>query len=639
MIAVWVEKINKSFGAQEVLKDVSFKLQEGSRTGLVGPNGSGKTTLLSVMNGSLDPDSGSVRWAGSPKVGYLAQILPFPQEWTVWETMLDVYRGVFAMEDRLRDLERYMEAVHPVDPDAYRRYGNEYASLMERFEEAGGYRYQSDIQGVLSGLGLPQESWSSPLSVLSGGQRSRVCLARLLLEKPDVLLLDEPTNHLDLEAIAWLENTLRSFRGTLLVVSHDRWFLDAVCGSILEVSGGSVDSYDGNYSDYLSQREERYRQQLKAYALNQKEIRRREAIIRRYRSFNREKSIRAARSWERRLDKMERVDRPKDRESFRLELRVDTKSGNDVLLTEDLGMSFPGKPLFSHLSLHLRLGDRAALIGPNGVGKTTLLHLLCGHLRPTEGTFLLGTGVKIGYYDQQQENLSPEKTVLQEVWDAYPQMTLQEVRDSLGAFLFRGEDVDKMISDLSGGERGRVSLLKLVLGGANFLLLDEPTNHLDIDSRQVLEEALADFPGTILLVSHDRYFIDRVANRVIEMQGGDDFVQYPGAWSEYLYHRSLIEEKADPAASMTLTEQRREKRRQREARSEEKARKQALREAEENVDRLEKACAEAEALLSSPETYRDPALLEERTRNYRFLKEQLEEAMETWVSLGESLEL
>jgi len=637
MISVWVEKIEKAFGEQEVLKDITFTLQSGTRTGMVGPNGSGKTTLLRIMSGEADPDSGHVQYAGTPRIGYLQQILPYPQDWTIWDTMLDVYKPVFAMENRLRELERFMEVVHQADPDAYLRYGREYSELMERFEEEGGYRYKSNIQGVLAGLGLKEESWQLPLSVLSGGQRSRVALARLLLEQPDILLLDEPTNHLDLEAIAWLEGTLRAFRGTLLVVSHDRWFLDAICNRILEISNATLTEYSGTYTDYLEQREERYRQQMKAYTLNQREIKRREAIIARYRSFNREKSIKAARSWEKRLDRMERMERPKSHEAFRLQLHVDRHSGNDVLLTEDLGMEFPGKPLFSHLDLHLRLGERAALIGPNGIGKTTLLHILNGDLRQTQGAFLLGTGVKIGYYDQQQENLSLDKTVLDEVWDAYPLMTHQEVRDHLGAFLFRGEDVDKKIADLSGGERGRVSLLKLVLGGANFLLLDEPTNHLDIDSRQVLEEALSDFPGTILLVSHDRYFIDRVANRVIEMKP-DSFVQYPGAWSEYLYHQSLEKEDENEGSAQTLTEQRKEKRRDREARASQRARKQALKQAEDRVTQLEELCAALEEQLAAPETYKDPELRDQCTAQYRQAQADLEEAMERWMELGEEEE-
>jgi len=636
MIQLSAQSVYKAFAEQEVLRDVSFSLEQGSRTGIVGPNGSGKTTLLRILSGETQADAGTVRFSAGLRIGYLRQILPYPQEWTVWETLLDVFRPVFEMEERLRWLEQKMEETHR-DPDAFGRYSLEYSDLMERFEEAGGYSYQSSIQGVLAGLGLDASVHGLPLRLCSGGQKSRVALARLLLEQPDLLLLDEPTNHLDLEAIAWLESTLRAFRGTVLVVSHDRWFLDTVCGRILEISNACLSEYEGNYTDYLAQREERYRRQMKAYQNNQKEIRRREAIIARYRSFNREKSVKAARSWEKKLSRMERVERPASSETFRLRLATDRKSGNDVLLTEKLGMEFPGKPLFSDLNLHLRLGDRAALLGPNGVGKTTLLQILCGRLRQTQGAFLLGAGVTVGYYDQQQENLSPEKTVLSEIWDAYPQMTLQEVRDCLGAFLFRGDDAEKSVSDLSGGERGRVSLLKLMLGGYNFLLLDEPTNHLDIDSRQVLEEALIDFPGTVLLVSHDRYFIDSIANRILEMNP-EGFVQYPGAWSEYLYHQSLAVEPEKETVAQTKTEQKKERRRDRELKAAFREKKQALRDAEETVTRLEGEMACLEKSLSDPATYDDAFRREEVTEKYRKVRGELDLWMETWTRLSEEME-
>lgn len=632
MVVLSAQDITKAYGENTILENVSFAIEEGERVGLVGPNGAGKTTLLRILCGELESDAGSVSLRGGCSLGYLEQSASLDTQRTVYEEMLTVFAPAFAMEARMRELEARMGEVHDADPMAYRQAANEYDSLLSRFEEAGGYGYKSAIAGVLTGLGLPPETHQQPIWQLSGGQRSRVALGKMLLTKPSLLLLDEPTNHLDLEAAAWLEGYLRSFPGAVLVVSHDRWFLDGVCQRMLELSFSHITSYDGNFSSYLEQREERYQQQLKAYQLNQKEIARKEAIIARYRSFNREKSIRAARSWEKKLEKTERLEKPQTTESMFFRLDTGRQSGNDVLLTENLSMAFGEKPLFSGLDLHLRAGDRAALIGPNGVGKTTLLRILDGQLRPTAGTFLLGAGVQVGYYDQQQALLDPRNTVLDEIWNDHTQMTHTQVRNALAAFLFRGEDVEKRVAELSGGEKGRLSLLKLMLNRGNLLLLDEPTNHLDIDSRQVLEEALVDFPGTVILVSHDRYFINRVANRIVEMNP-DGFTQYPGNWEDYLYHQSLAKNpQPEGQGEVTRTALAKERRRSRE----QQERRRQLRA---QCSEAEKQVTESEARLSAlEEKLWDNTLsaqeLEEASRDYAKEQALLEKLMARWEEIS-----
>ena len=638
MIILRVNDLSKHYGENVVLDRIGFTVEEGERMGLVGPNGAGKTTLLRILTGQLEADGGSFAFSGSPTIGYLEQTADLDSQSTVWDELIKVYAPVFAMEQRMRELEQLMSALGDESQPSFAQYAQEYSRLMESFEAGGGYGYRSAIAGVLAGLGLGPETHQQPIWQLSGGQRSRVALARLLLTRPQILLLDEPTNHLDLEATAWLENHLRSFPGTVIVVSHDRWFLDAMCSTIGELSFGRLTSYRGNYTQYLEQREERYAQALKSYTLNQREIKRMEGIIARYRSFNREKSIKAARSWEKRLDKMERVDRPRTEQGIRFQLDTARKSGNDVLITENLSMEFPGRKLFAGLDLHLRTGDRVALIGPNGVGKTTLLRILAGQLPPSGGTFLLGAGVSVGYYDQQQADLAPQKTVMDEVWDAYPRMEPQQVRDALAAFLFRGDDIYRKISECSGGEKGRIALLKLMLNKGNLLLLDEPTNHLDMDSRQVLEEALEDFPGTVIIVSHDRYFINQTANRILEMNP-DGFVQYPGNWESYLYHQSVAKSKVqDSGSAVSRTAAEKQRKKDREARQALKQLRAAVADREREITDTEAKVAALEEALSHPESFPDGQALSAAAREHAELQQQLNELMELWEQESSQLE-
>lgn len=530
MILLSLQGIQKSFGTNEVLRDASLVLQDGQRMGLVGVNGCGKSTLMKIIAGIETADGGTMTMQKGLKLGYLAQQGQVGEGRTVLEELESVFEPVQRMEQQLRDLEHQMADAH--DEASLHRLGSQYDQLTRRFEESNGYGWRSTVQGVLAGLGFRKEQQGQMASLLSGGERTRLCLGRMLLTEPDLLLLDEPTNHLDLKSIAWLEDYLRTYRGAVLLISHDRYFMDHVCDRMCELLLGATECYDGNYSAYMVQRTERFEIRMKAYELQQKEIARQEAIIARYRQFNREKSIRLAESREKRLEKVERLEKPKDESAIHFHFDVRRRTGDDVLMIDDLAKGFSGRTLFEHVKMHLRAGDRVALIGDNGVGKSTLFKCIVGEEKPDCGTIRFGAGVDIGYYDQHQAHLHENKTVLDEVWDDFHRLDQTEVRGALGLFLFTGDDVLMPISTLSGGEKGRVALTKLMLKKDNVLLLDEPTNHLDMDSREVLEDALENFPGTILAISHDRYFINRFATRVWELEE-QRITDYPMGFARY----------------------------------------------------------------------------------------------------------
>ncbi|MBE5787787.1 MAG: ABC-F family ATP-binding cassette domain-containing protein, partial [Clostridiales bacterium] len=494
MIILTVQNLQKAFGGNEVLKDVNLTLQNGQRMGLVGVNGCGKSTLMRILAGKEYADGGSISLMKGMRVGYMEQQYAAREGATVFEELKDVYAPVFAMEEKMRAMEEKMALI--TDEQELIRLGDSYARMNDAFERADGYAWKSLIQGVLSGLGFKKEQYDQPASLLSGGELTRLCLAKLLLQKPDLLLLDEPTNHLDLQALSWLETYLCEYRGALIVVSHDRYFLDRVCTHITELLLGVAEQYEGNYSKYLPERTQRFEIRMRAWEQQQKFIAREEAIIARYKSFNREKSIKAAESREKRLEKVERLERPEDEKQVRFRFEAKRRTGEDVLDIRQLSKAFGERQLFQNVNLNLRAGDRVALLGPNGIGKSTLLRCLVGEIDPDAGVIRWGANVDPGYYDQQQRSLHPEKTVLDEVWDAFPRMEQSDVRGALGLFLFTGEDVFMPIRTLSGGEKGRVALTKLMLHKDNLLLLDEPTNHLDMDSREVLEDALENFEGT-----------------------------------------------------------------------------------------------------------------------------------------------
>ena len=635
MVLLTLQDVSKSFGLNCILSGVNLTLKEGARMGLVGVNGSGKSTLMKLISGSMQPDTGTVSLMKGAQVGLLTQQADIDSDLNVWDELARVFEPLQRMEERLREMEHEMAEKH-ADPEAMARLSEDYARLTERFERKGGYEWPSRIQGTLVGLGFSKERQEMPARLLSGGEKTRLCLARILLTQPDLLMLDEPTNHLDLAATQWLEDTLRKYKGTVLVISHDRYFLNSVCDCMAELSMTHLTQYEGNYDAFSVKRRMNLERQLKEYQMQQKEIARQKAIIERYRMYNREKSIKAAESREKQLEKMERVERPVDEQRIRFCFEARRRTGEDVLMAKDLSKSFGGRRLFEHFNLHLRAGDRVAIIGPNGIGKTTLLRILVGELPPDTGSVLYGSNVDVGYYDQQQAGLHEYKSVMDEVWDDFPRMQPDEVRSVLALFLFTGDDVFQPISTLSGGERGRVALTKLMLRKDNLLLLDEPTNHLDMDSREVLEGALDDFTGTLLTVSHDRYFINRVATRVVEMTA-EGVREYLGNYDEYLEkkRREAAGEEDAAAPTLTRTELEKNKRRERQARESQKARENRIAALEAEIARTEEQIASLEAQMADPATYQSPEKAAEVARAHRDAQAALDALYEEWSEAAE----
>lgn len=630
MILLSLQGIQKSFGTNEVLRDASLVLQDGQRMGLVGVNGCGKSTLMKIIAGLETADGGTMTMQKGLKLGYLAQQGQVGAGRTVLEELESVFEPVRRMEQQLRALEEQMTQAQ--DEAALHRLGSQYDQLTRKFEESNGYGWRSTVQGVLAGLGFRREQQGQLASLLSGGERTRLCLGRMLLTQPDLLLLDEPTNHLDLKSIAWLEDYLRTYRGAVLLISHDRYFMDHVCDRMCELLLGATECYDGNYTHYMAQRTERFEIRMKAYELQQKEIARQEAIIARYRQFNREKSIRLAESREKRLEKVERLEKPQDESAIRFRFDVRRRTGEDVLMIDELSKGFDGRQLFEHVHMHLRTGDRVALIGDNGVGKSTLLKCIVGEEKPDTGTIRFGAGVDIGYYDQHQEKLHENKTVLDEVWDDFHRLDQTEVRGALGLFLFTGDDVLMPVSTLSGGEKGRVALTKLMLRKDNVLLLDEPTNHLDMDSREMLEDALENFPGTILAISHDRYFINRFATKVCVMESGG-IKEYLGNYDDYFEKINRAVPPDSETAGITKTALDKEKRKSREEEKRIRERKNALQAAEKAVTDAEQEAERIETELSDPATYQNADKAAALAKAYQAKKAEIERLYAEWEAL------
>ena len=634
MIILSAQHIAKSFGVNAVLRDVSLTVQQGDRIGLVGVNGCGKSTLMRILAGLDAQDGGEISLVRGLRVGYLAQQNMVTSGETVWNELQKVYEQVFAMEKKLRELEDEMAHAH-TDAQRFAQLSADYDRLTQRFEEADGYSWKSMVSGVLNGLGFKPAQYDQCVDSLSGGEQTRLCLARLLLQKPDLLLLDEPTNHLDMETLQWLENYLAAYKGSVLVISHDRYFLDHVCTGIVEILMGSSEQYNGNYTRYIAQRQERFESRMRAYEIQQKEIERQQAIIARYRMFNREKSIRAAESREKALDRMEKLEKPVDERAIRFSFEARRRTGEDVLQLTEISKSFGEKHLFHDLTLRVRAGDRVALIGPNGVGKSTLIKIIVGEEQPDTGFIRYGSNVDIGYYDQHQSTLHADKTVLDEIWDRFPQMEQSNVRGALGMFLFTGDDVFKPIHTLSGGEKGRVALTALMLRKDNLLLLDEPTNHLDMDSREVLEDALADFGGTIITVSHDRYFINRIANRIIEMQP-DGVTEYIGNYDDYI-ERKNRPVAVEAEAGKTKTELEKEKRREKLSRQALRQLKIRAQEAEKAVGVKEAEIAELEAQMADPSLYSDAQKSADVQHAYQKAQQALQTLYEQWEAAEAAL--
>lgn len=639
--------ISKAFGTNEILKDVSFHIEEREKAAIVGINGAGKSTLLKIIMKDLSADEGEAVFAKGTSIGYLAQHDAVSSSNTIYEELLETRRDVIALEGRIRALEQEMKHL---DGDRLNEALETYNRLSTEFENKNGYAYQSEIIGILKGLGFSEEEFSKNIDTLSGGQKTRVALGKLLLQKPDIIFLDEPTNHLDMNSIAWLEVYLQNYPGAVVIVAHDRYFLNKVVTKIIELDNGHSSVFSGNYSAYAEKRAQMREAQMKAYLNQQQEIKHQEEVITKLRSFNREKSIKRAESRVKMLDKIERLEKPSEVASemkIRLEPRI--TSGNDVLKVEGLAKSFDSLSLFSDLNFEIKRGEKVAIIGDNGTGKTTLLKILNGVCEPDAGSFSLGSKVHIGYYDQEHHVLHMEKTLFEEISDAYPTLTNTQIRNVLASFLFTGDDVFKRISDLSGGERGRVSLAKLMLSEANFLILDEPTNHLDITSKEILENALNQYTGTVLYVSHDRYFINKTASRILELTG-NTLVNYIGNYDYYLTKKEELTRIYVPqAAEKTSTglfgnaiaspavtgesDVKRDWKQQKEEQARERKRQNDLKKTEEQIQALETRDGELDEMLAQPEVYSDAARCMELNKEKYEISQKLEELYELWETL------
>ena len=638
------QNISKAFVENQVLKNVSFHIEDHEKAAIVGINGAGKTTLLRIIVGEMTPDDGQVVLARDKTLGYLAQNSTVDTSHTIYEELLSVKADLLRLEEKIRECENNMKHA---EGDALEDLMKQYTSLTHAFETGGGYLYRSELVGVLKGLGFTEDEFSKPVATLSGGQKTRVALGRLLLQNPDLIILDEPTNHLDMNSIAWLETYLLNYKGAVLIVSHDRYFLDRIAGKVIEIDQSKATTFMGNYSDYAVKKEQLRVAAWNAYTNQQREIKHQEEVIEKLKSFNREKSIKRAESREKMLDKIEVIEKPSEvRTDMKLTLMPRILSGNDVLTVEHLAKSFYSHKLFTDVNFEIKRGEHVAIIGDNGSGKTTLLKILNGLVPADQGTFRLGSNVEFGYYDQEHHVLHSDKTLFEEISDDYPYLNNTQIRNVLAAFLFTGEDVFKRISDLSGGERGRVSLAKLVLSNANFLILDEPTNHLDIMSKEILEDALNGYEGTILYVSHDRYFINRTAHRILDLTEGQ-FVNYVGNYDYYLEKHDTVmaaieasvPQSADAdntvAAKVAESEVKLDWKAQKEEQARLRKKENDLKKCEEQIARLEARVSEIDTEMSDPAIGTQVAKLQELSKEQAACQKQLEKLYEQWEELAE----
>ena len=640
------QNLSKTFVDRPILKQASFQLEEHEKAAIVGVNGAGKTTLLKMIIGQLPADEGLITFAKDKTFGYLAQQSDLSSSHTIYEELLSVKQDLVSMEQQLRGLEESMKHCEGAQLNEIM---DRYTRMTHDFEVRGGLLYKSELTGVLKGLSFLDEDFDKQISTLSGGQKTRVSLAKLLLQSPDLIILDEPTNHLDIASISWLETYLRSYKGAVLIVSHDRYFLDRIVTKVIAIENGLVRSYAGNYSDYAAKAAMLRKAAVNAYLKQQEEIHHQQQVIDKLKSFNREKSIKRAESREKMLDKMELLEKPVEiRDDMHLKLTPQIISGNDVLSIEDLSKHFGSLTLFEHVDIEIKRGEHVAIIGDNGTGKTTLLKIINELESMDSGQIRLGSKVEIGYYDQEHHVLHSEKTLFDEISDDYPALTNTQIRNTLAAFLFTGDDVFKKISELSGGERGRVSLAKLMLSNANFLILDEPTNHLDITSKEILEQALNDYEGTVLYVSHDRYFVNQTATRILDLYN-KQFYSFAGNYDYYLEKKDVVEQPsgavqpngqtttagANTDAAESASDSKLSWQQQKEEQALRRKKENRLRKCEDDIAALEDEIAQLNEQMADPAIATDVAKLQELSKKQTALQETLEQRYEEWEELSE----
>ena len=633
MIVLSCNNLNKSFGIDTILENVSFTVNEGDKVGIIGVNGTGKTTLFKILSGIYGYDSGDIYLGKGVEIGYLEQNTNFHSEGTIFEEVLEVFKDLIEMETYLRDLEVKIanESSNPNSKEL-EKIMNEYSNKLEKFSELNGYGYKSEAKGVLKGLGFSDEDMDKKINILSGGEKTRVLLAKLLLKNPSLLLLDEPTNHLDSEAIEWLEVFLKQYKGTVIIISHDRYFLDQVVNRVFEIHNKKLRTYNGNYSKFIELSKVEKELELKKFEDQQKEIKKQEESIDRLKAYGREKHLKRARSKEKMLDKVEVLDRPEIyRKKANIKFSPSVTSGNDVLEARDISMGYGDRTLFNNLNLNIYRGEKVALIGPNGAGKSTLFKIIMNNLQPLTGSVKLGTNVHVDYFHQEQKTLNLDNTIIDEIWNDHPQLTQTTLRTMLGAFLFEDEEVFKKISTLSGGERARVAILKLILSNSNFLLLDEPTNHLDIDSKEVLEEALLNYEGTLFTISHDRYFLNTVIDKILVLDE-NGITEYLGNYDYYIEKKKQAQEMSIVATTeeKTKTQLKYEKRKEREQREIEKKARVKRQNIEKEIEEVELKIEELDILMCQEEVYSNPEKAKEVSQNKSDLEDRLSQLYEEW---------
>ncbi|ABS40150.1 ABC-F family ATP-binding cassette domain-containing protein [Clostridium botulinum] len=640
MVVLSCKNISKAYGVDLILDNLTFNINENDKVGLIGANGAGKSTLFKILTSSLEQDSGDIFIDKSKSLGYLAQHLSLDSNNTIYEEVLDVFHDLIKMEEKLNKLEKLMNEPYDKNNKEYHdKVIKDYTTYTDLYINRGGYTYKGEIHRVLRGLSFEEEDFNKQINILSGGQKTRVALCKLLLQSPDILLLDEPTNHLDLTAINWLEEYLKAYKGTVLIISHDRYFLDEITNQTFELISGHMNCYNGNYSKFIELRKKEYEVKLKAYNLQQSEIKRQEKIIEKYKSFNREKSIKAAESRQKSLDKIERIDAPdKLPKLVKISFETQIKSGNDILHIENLSKSYGDMTLFENVEMDIKRGEKIALIGDNGRGKTTLFKIIMDEIQSNSGTKYIGKNVFIGYYDQEQSDLNECNTVLDEIWDEFPEMTTTEVRNALAAFLFTGDDVFKEISKLSGGEKCKVNLLKLMLSKSNLLLLDEPTNHLDIMSREALEDALLNYDGTVLVISHDRYFLNKVIGKIYELNI-DGIKEYLGNYDYYI-HKKINPNRFDYEAitsenSKTKTQIHQERKKKKEEEKKLKQEKLKIKNLEKEITDLEEVVNSLQEQLCLEEVYSDSVKSEKINKDIINKQKLIEDLYSEWENFME----